>query len=316
MPLVSEFAQRFRDEVARAIVGQQDVVEQLLVGILADGHILLEGVPGVAKTLAVRTTAALLDLHYSRVQFTPDLMPSDLIGTNVYDPKSSEFKLRQGPVFTNVLLADEINRTPPKTQAALLEAMEERQVTIDGERYALPNPFIVFATQNPIEFEGTYPLPEAQQDRFLLKVQVDYPEPDSEIEVLRRTNTGFSAQNLGAMGLPRILAGSELADLRSQVQDIDVQDDMLRYIYGIVSQTRTSRDVLHGASPRAGIALVRASKAHAALYGRNYVTPDDIKALAPAVLRHRLILRPEAEIEGLTVERVLAGILDLQVVPR
>ena len=302
--------------MAKAIAGQNAVVDQLLVAVLADGHVLVEGVPGVAKTLMVRTLARTLALDYGRIQFTPDLMPSDVIGTNVYDPKSGDFKLRKGPIFVNVLLADEINRTPPKTQAALLEAMEERKVTIDGEPHQLPPPFAVFATQNPIDFEGTYPLPEAQQDRFLLKIMVDYPTPEAEADVLRRHHAGFKPQSLDDAGIQAVVTAEELTAMRDEVRRITVEDKIFLYILGIVDSTRRSNDLAVGGSPRAGIALLNCSKAIAALRGRDFVIPDDVKELALPVLRHRVLMRPEAEIEGLTVDRVLGSMLDAQIVPR
>lgn len=302
--------------MAKAVVGQQRVIEQILVAILANGHVLLEGVPGIAKTLTVRTLAKVLDLQYSRIQFTPDLMPSDVVGTNVFDARTTEFKLRPGPVFTNVLLADEINRTPPKTQSALLEAMEERQVTIDGARYMLPDPFLVFATQNPIEFEGTYPLPEAQQDRFLMKILLEYPEPKVEVEVLKRTHAGFRSQNLEQVRIAKIADATTLSALRTSINAINVEEKIFDYIQELVSATRNSGDILVGASPRAGIAFVLCSKALASLRGRDYVIPDDIKDLAGPILRHRILLRPEVEIEGLDADRVLSGLVESQVVPR
>ena len=309
-------AARVRAEVAKAVVGQGRAVEYALVAFLADGHVLLEGVPGLAKTLLVRTISLVLSLQFTRIQFTPDLMPSDVIGTNVFDPKDVSFKLRKGPVFTAVLLADEINRTPPKTQAALLEAMEERQVTIDGVRYPLPFPFIVFATQNPIEFEGTYPLPEAQQDRFLMKVVLDYPTPDEELGVLRRFDSGFRPQALEEAGIQQVLDADELRELRRAIQGVRLDDKIFNYIYEIVSATRGSQDVLVGASPRAGLALVAGSKALAAVRDRDFVIPDDVKELALPVMRHRVLLRPEAEIEGLSVDDVVSSLIDAQVVPR
>jgi MoxR-like ATPase len=312
----SEAAARVRGEVAKAVVGQERAVEYALVAFFADGHVLLEGVPGLAKTLLVRTMSHVLDLEFTRIQFTPDLMPSDVIGTNVFDPKEVTFKLRQGPVFTAVLLADEINRTPPKTQAALLEAMEERQATIDGVRYPLPFPFIVFATQNPIEFEGTYPLPEAQQDRFLLKVILDYPTPEQEVGVLRRFDQGFRAQALEDAGVQKVVSADVLRAVRQEINKVRVEDKIFNYIYEIVSSTRGSHDILVGASPRAGLALVAGAKALAAIRDRDFVIPDDVKELALPVMRHRVLLRPEAEIEGLTVEQVLGGLVDAQVVPR
>lgn len=243
-------------------------------------------------------------------------MPSDVLGTSVFDPKTGEFTLKKGPIFVNVLLADEINRTPPKTQAALLEAMEERSVTIDGESQPLPPPFLVFATQNPIDFEGTYPLPEAQQDRFLLKVIVDYPASEDEVAVLRRHHGGFKPQNLDAAGIHPVIDSAQLANLHTEVRDVTVEDKVFTYIYEIVRSTRNSRDIMVGASPRAGIALLNCSKALAALRGRNFVIPDDVKELALPVLRHRVLLRPEAEVEGMAVDRVVASIVEAQVVPR
>lgn len=313
---VVEFGAAVQAEMAKAVVGQQRVIEQILVAILANGHVLLEGVPGIAKTLTVRTLAKVLDLQYSRIQFTPDLMPSDVVGTNVFDARTTEFKLRPGPVFTNVLLADEINRTPPKTQSALLEAMEERQVTIDGARYMLPDPFLVFATQNPIEFEGTYPLPEAQQDRFLMKILLEYPEPKVEVEVLKRTHAGFRSQNLEQVRIAKIADATTLSALRTSINAINVEEKIFDYIQELVSATRNSGDILVGASPRAGIAFVLCSKALASLRGRDYVIPDDIKDLAGPILRHRILLRPEVEIEGLDADRVLSGLVESQVVPR
>ncbi|MCC7229844.1 MAG: MoxR family ATPase [Fimbriimonadaceae bacterium] len=313
---VEALAGKIRNEIGKAIAGQEQVVEQVLVAVLANGHILLEGVPGVAKTLLVRCLAKTLNLRYGRIQFTPDLMPSDVVGTNVFDPKTTDFILRTGPIFVNILLADEINRTPPKTQAALLEAMEERRVTIDGEAYLLPPPFIVFATQNPIDFEGTYPLPEAQQDRFLLKVIVDYPSPDAEIGVLKRHHAGFRPQNLDEFGIQPVVSAEELLAMQASVAKVVVEDKVFNYIYEMVKATRNSNDVMVGGSPRAGIALLNCSKAIAALRGRDFVIPDDVKELALPVLRHRVILRPEAEVEGLSSDRVLRSIIDSQVVPR
>ncbi len=313
---VETSAAQIRYEVAKAIVGQDKAVEQTLVALLANGHILLEGVPGIAKTLLVRSLSRAMDLEFTRIQFTPDLMPSDVIGTNVFDPRTTEFKLRKGPIFTQILLADEINRTPPKTQSALLEAMEERQTTIDGVRYPLPEPFVVFATQNPIEFEGTYPLPEAQQDRFLLKVLLEYPPSEVEIEVLRRHHSGFKTMDLEAAGITPVVHLDGLKAMRAEVEAVTVEDRIFNYIYETVSATRKANDILVGASPRAGIALLNCGKALAALRGRNFVIPDDVKELALPVLRHRVLLRPEAEIEGLTVDRVLQSLVDAQIVPR
>ncbi len=313
---VESAAQAVRSEIGKVIAGQEKVVEQVLVAVLADGHVLLEGVPGTAKTLLVRCLARAFSLEYGRVQFTPDLMPSDVIGTSVFDAKTNDFQLRKGPVFVAMLLADEINRTPPKTQAALLEAMEERRVTIDGEPHALPAPFLVFATQNPIDYEGTYPLPEAQQDRFLLKVVVDYPGPEAEVQVLRMHNAGFRSQNLDAVGIQPVVDLEGLRQMQAEVGSVKVEDKIFNYIYEIVQATRRSNDVLVGASPRAGIALLNCGKAIAAMRGRDFVIPDDVKELAAPVLRHRVLLRPEAEIEGLTADRVLSSLVDAQTVPR
>jgi MoxR-like ATPase len=313
---VEQLAVSIRNQVAKAIVGQDAAVEQLLVAILANGHVLLEGVPGVAKTLLVRSLSLALHLEYGRIQFTPDLMPTDVVGTSIYNPKDGEFRLRKGPVFTNILLADEINRTPPKTQAALLEAMEERQVTIDGERFELPKPFLVFATQNPIEFEGTYPLPEAQQDRFLLKVVIDYPSADVEMGVLKRHHDGFRPQYLEESGIEYAADAAVVLEAQRQCSQVIVEDKIFQYIYSLVAATRKSNDILVGGSPRAGIALLNCGKALAAIRGRDFVIPDDIKMIALPVLRHRILLRPESEIEGLTPEQVLTRLIEAQVVPR
>ncbi len=313
---VEEFGQKVRAELAKAVVGQEDAIDLALVALLANGHILLEGLPGLAKTLLVRSLALTLNFEFGRVQFTPDLMPSDVLGGNVFDPRTVEFTLRKGPIFCGILLADEINRTPPKTQSALLEAMEERAVTIDGERHPLPEPFLVFATQNPIDFEGTYPLPEAQQDRFLFKVVMGYPEQADELAVMRRFHTGFRATRLEDAGLTPVIGPNDLAALRDQVNAVVIEDKIFDYIYSIVSATRGSRQVQVGASPRASLALVAASKAMAALRGRDFVIPDDVKTLAIPILRHRVLLRPEAEVEGIGVETVLRSLIDAQPVPR
>ena len=313
---VAAAAASVREQVGKAVVGQERAVDYVLVAFLADGHVLLEGVPGLAKTLIVRTLAYVLGLEFKRIQFTPDLMPSDVIGTNVFDQKQVEFKLRKGPIFTSVLLADEINRTPPKTQAALLEAMEERRVTIDGDTMDLPFPFLVFATQNPIDFEGTYPLPEAQQDRFLLKVLLEYPPPDQELTILRRFHSGFRSQVLDDVGMEQVFGEEELKELRTECNAVRIEDKIFNYIYEIVSATRSSNDVLVGASPRAGLALVAGSKALAAMRSRDFVIPDDVKELALPVMRHRVLIRPEVELEGMTVDQVLTRLVDAQVVPR
>ncbi|MFN3689843.1 MAG: AAA family ATPase [Fimbriimonadales bacterium] len=308
--------QRVEEQIGRVIIGQRRVIEQALCALLADGHILIEGVPGIAKTLLVRVIAQTLGLEFRRVQFTPDLMPSDLIGTTVYDAPSGEFRVRYGPIFANIILADEVNRTPPKTQAALLEAMEERKVTIDGVSHPLPTPFMVFATQNPIEYEGTYPLPEAQLDRFLLKVVMDYPSEEEERAVLQLHDEGFRAHQLEQVGLTPVMDAETLTRVRTLVRAVQVSDEVRDYILQIVRRTRTNDYLLVGASPRAGIALLLASKALAALRGRGFVTPDDVKQMALPVLRHRLILKPEAEVEGLNTDRILMSLLVAIPVPR
>ncbi len=307
---------RLRTEAAKVIVGQDEVFTQVIVAFLAGGHVLLEGVPGTAKTLLAKTLARLIDAAFGRVQFTADLMPSDIVGTQVFDLDASRFHLKRGPIFTSILLADEINRAPAKTQSALLEAMEERQVTIDGVSYPLGDPFMVLATQNPVEYEGTYPLPEAQLDRFLFKIVVDYPAAAAEEEVLRRYHRGFDAHNLDATGLSPLIHPSDLPALRAGIRAITVEDGILRYITSLSTATRRSPDLMLGGSPRASIALLLASKTYAALQGRDYVTPDDVKAVAPPIFRHRVILRPEAEIEGLNADAILRRLLAGLEVPR
>lgn len=303
-----------RTEIAKAVVGQDAVVSGLVIALLCRGHVLLEGVPGVAKTLLVRALAAALQLDFKRVQFTPDLMPGDITGSLVYDARTAAFTFREGPVFTNLLLADEINRTPPKTQAALLEAMEERQVSVDGEPRTLPDPFIVAATQNPIEYEGTYRLPEAQLDRFLLKLTVPLPSRDQEVAILSRHAQGFDPRNLAAI---RPVAGvAELAAGRDGVRRVLVADEVLGYIVDIVTATRNSPSLQLGVSPRGATALLATARSWAWLTGRGYVTPDDVKAMARSTLRHRIGLRPEAELEGATPDGVLDGILSSVPVPR
>ena len=305
-----------RAEVAKAVVGQDAVVSGLVIALLADGHVLLEGVPGVAKTLLVRSLAAALSLDTKRVQFTPDLMPGDVTGSLIYDARTAEFEFRKGPVFTNLLLADEINRTPPKTQAALLEAMEERQVSVDGVPRPLPDPFMVIATQNPVEYEGTYPLPEAQLDRFLVKLNVPLPGRDEEFGMLRRHAEGFDPRDLAAAGLRAVAGPADLAAGRAAAARVSVAPEVLSYIVDLCRATRSSPSVSLGASPRGATALLRTSRAWAWLSGRDFVTPDDVKALARPTLRHRLALRPEAELEGATTDAVLEGVLATVPVPR
>lgn len=305
-----------RTEVGKVVVGQQGVLAGFLAALLADGHVLLEGVPGVAKTLLVKTVAATLTVEMNRIQFTPDLMPSDITGQLMYEQQSGEFTFRKGPIFTNLLLADEINRTPPKTQAALLEVMEERQTTVAGEARPLPDPFMVIATQNPVEYEGTYPLPEAQLDRFLAKIYVGYPERDSEQTILAHHHAGLSLHEVTANGVQAVATPADLAAARAAVRDVQVEDAILGYITDIVRATRTSPVVDLGVSPRGGVAMLGLSKAWAWMSGRSFVTPDDVKMVAKPGLRHRLQVQPEAELEGVTPDIVLDGLLGSVPVPR
>ena len=305
-----------RTEVGKAVVGQDAAVTSLLIALLCQGHVLLEGVPGVAKTLLVRTLAAALKLDTKRVQFTPDLMPGDVTGSLVYDARTAEFSFREGPVFTNLVLADEINRTPPKTQASLLEAMEERQVSVDGTPRPLPDPFLVIATQNPVEYEGTYSLPEAQLDRFLLKLVLPLPERDQEVEVLARHAAGFDPRNLAAAGVTPVADADVLTRARAEVARVQVSREVLGYAVDVCRATRFSPSLSLGVSPRGATALLRTARAWAWLSGRSFVTPDDIKALAHPTLRHRVQLRAEAELEGVTAEGVLDTVLASVPVPR
>lgn len=305
-----------RTEIAKAVIGQDQVVTGLVIALLCRGHVLLEGVPGVAKTLLVRALAASLSLQSKRVQFTPDLMPGDVTGSLVYDAKTAEFEFREGPVFTNLLLADEINRTPPKTQAALLEAMEERQVSVEGVPRPLPEPFLVAATQNPVEYEGTYPLPEAQLDRFLMKLAVPVPGREDEIGMLTRHVAGFNPRDLEAAGLRPAAGPAELAAARQAVRSVHVASEITAYIVDLCRATRQSPSLLLGVSPRGATALLGTSRAWAWLAGREYVIPDDVKALARPTLRHRIQLRPEAELEGAAPDGVLDGVLASVPVPK
>ncbi|MEV7525528.1 MoxR family ATPase [Streptomyces sp. NPDC091371] len=305
-----------RTEIGKAVVGQDSAVTGLVVALLCRGHVLLEGVPGVAKTLLVRALAASLELDTKRVQFTPDLMPSDVTGSLVYDARTAEFSFQNGPVFTNLLLADEINRTPPKTQSSLLEAMEERQVTVDGTPRALPEPFLVAATMNPVEYEGTYPLPEAQLDRFLLKLTVPLPSREDEIGVLTRHAAGFNPRDLHAAGVRPVAGRAELEAARQAVARTTVSSEIAGYVVDICRATRESPSLTLGVSPRGATALLATSRAWAWLTGRDYVTPDDVKALALPTLRHRVQLRPEAEMEGVTADSVITAILSHVPVPR
>jgi len=305
-----------RAEVGKAVVGQDGAVTGLLIALLCQGHVLLEGVPGVAKTLLVRSLAASLALDSKRVQFTPDLMPGDVTGSLIYDARTSQFEFREGPVFTNLMLADEINRTPPKTQAALLEAMEERQVSVEGIPRPLPVPFLVAATQNPVEYEGTYPLPEAQLDRFLMKLTVALPERDEEIGILDRHAAGFDPRDLAAAGVSQVASVADLDAARAAVKSVRTSTEIVGYIVDICRATRTTASLQLGVSPRGATALLASSRAWAWLSGRDYVTPDDVKALARPTFRHRIQLRPEAELEGVTADGVLEGVLASVVVPR
>jgi MoxR-like ATPase len=303
-------------ELKKVVVGQEEVLEHLLVALLCEGHVLLEGVPGTGKTLMVKLLARCLDLRFNRVQFTPDLMPSDVIGTNVFDLQKNEFRLAKGPVFTDILLADEINRAPAKTQSSLLECMEERQVTIDGVRHPVGEFFTAFATQNPVEYEGTYPLPEAQLDRFLLKVHVDYPSAEEEDQILLAVDRGFDARRLEDASVVRVATREDLIALKKRVRTIRVDEPIRRYVRDVVRSTRESPSLLMGGGPRASIHLLVASKAMAALRMRDFVTPDDVKSMAYPVLRHRIVLRPDAELEGLTHDQVIRKVIDGVKVPR
>jgi MoxR-like ATPase len=309
-------AERVRRTAARAIVGLEREIEACLTAVLAGGHVLLEGPPGVAKTLLVRTLATALGESYGRVQFTPDLMPADVTGTSMFRPNEGVFVFQPGPIFAQVLLCDEINRAPAKTQAALLEAMQEGAVTVDGRRHELPSPFTVFATMNPIEHEGTYPLPEAQLDRFLFKVAVGYPAPEVEARLLAEAHRRPADALPEDLGVARVTDGEELLRLRAAVLDVAVRDDLPAYVVSLLAATRRDASLVLGASPRAGVMLLRAAKARAALEGRGYVTPDDLKAVFLPALRHRVALDPAEEIEGGTPDDVLLRILDSHEVPR
>ena len=306
--------QEIRTEIAKVIVGQQQVVDLLLTGILCDGHLLLEGVPGVAKTLASKLIARIIDVNFSRLQFTPDLMPGDVIGTSVFNPKEGNFYFKPGPIFSNIVLIDEINRAPAKTQSALFEVMEERQVTVDGQTHAMQYPFIVLATQNPIEQEGTYRLPEAQLDRFLFKIEIAYPSLREEIDIL--TQQQGKTQNQLLQDVNKILSMSSIAKYRETVQNITVEPKLIEYIATLVSATRNNASLYLGASTRASLALLKASKATAALKGRDFVIPEDIQEMAPHVLRHRIMLTPEKEMEGITPDALIDNMIKSTEIPR
>jgi MoxR-like ATPase len=313
---LSERVDAVREAVGRAFIGQPEVLDQILIALLAGGHVLIEGVPGLGKTLLVRALAQALELDYGRVQFTPDLMPNDVSGHAVYDPKTESFKIRRGPVFTNLLLADEINRAPAKTQSALLEVMQEGQVTIEGKAFALTPPFLTLATQNPVEQEGTYPLPEAQLDRFLLKVLIDYPALEDEKRMVDAITTGRSAADFDLSQVPRVLSGAEVVALQQATAAITVDPEVIDYAVRIVAATRQWPGIALGAGPRGSIALVRAARAQAVLSGRDFVTPDDVRDIAKPALRHRIALAPELQIEGQSADDALTALLAKVDAPR
>ncbi|NJL00112.1 MAG: MoxR family ATPase [Spirulinaceae cyanobacterium RM2_2_10] len=308
--------QRLSQQLNQIVVGQAAIIEQLFVALLSGGHIILEGVPGTGKTLLVKAIARSLQADFRRVQLTPDILPADILGTNIFDLGSRNFTLKRGPVFTEILLADEINRTPPKTQAALLEAMEEQQVTLDGETLPLPELFWTVATQNPLEFEGTYPLPEAQLDRFLFKLVVTYPEAQAERQMLLNAQQGFRAQRADLAKIQPVASVADLLRARQAVQQVRVGDELIDYVLALVQRSRQAADFALGASPRAAIAWLQASKARAWLQGRDYITPDDVKILAAPLLRHRLLLEPEAQLDGVPIEQAIAATIAQVPVPR
>lgn len=307
---------KLRHEIDNIVIGQSDLVKQLLVALLSGGHVIIEGVPGTGKTLLVKVLSRLIAADFRRVQLTPDILPSDILGTNIFDLNSRDFVLKQGPIFTEILLADEINRTPPKTQSALLEAMEERQITLDGKTMLLPPLFWTIATQNSLEFEGTYPLPEAQLDRFLFKLLVDYPSKDAEKQILVNAQQGFSAKKNDLDRIEAIATVNDILNLRKQVQQIQVKENILDYLLDLIERTRQHPDLSLGASPRSAVAWLNAAKANACLSERDYVIPDDVKEVAAPLLRHRLILKPEAQLDNVRVDEAIASILQQISVPR
>ena len=311
---ISEGVDRIRREIGKVIIGQDDMITLLITGLFAGGHLLIEGVPGIAKTLAAKLLAKTLSVDFSRIQFTPDLMPSDVVGTSVFNFKSSEFSFNRGPVFSNVVLIDEINRAPAKTQAALFEVMEEHQVTIDGTTYQMGFPFIVIATQNPIEHEGTYKLPEAQLDRFLYRLKMRYPSLEEEKQIIHRFKQDFSNRKIEEV--QPVFSAAEISDCRSLVEQVIIKDELVNYIAGIIHNTRNHGDLFLGASPRASLAIMRSAKALAAINGRDFVTPDDVQFVSYPVLNHRIILTPEREMEGMETEDVIKDILQKMEVPR
>jgi MoxR-like ATPase len=315
MEAVPKLVSHLREEMARVVVGQEDLKNQCMMALLCQGHVLLEGVPGIAKTLVVKTLSRLVRLKFGRVQCTSDLMPADIVGTNILNMANSTFQLHEGPVFTDLLLVDEVNRMPPRTQAALLECMEEHQVTIDGTRYALSPFFTVFATQNPVEFEGTYPLPEAQLDRFLLKIRVAYPRAADEIQLLANVQAGFDSGDLDKLGLNAV-EPELLSQAQQEIKGITVQESLFQYIVQIARRTRDWPSLSLGVSPRAAVSLMAVAKAVAAMEGRDYLIPDDVKQAAPPTLRHRIVLRPEADLEGITPDQVLQDVIRAVEVPK
>ncbi|MBK7434379.1 MAG: MoxR family ATPase [Chitinophagaceae bacterium] len=310
----SNAVSEIRQEIGRVIIGQKNMVDLLLIGLLCDGHILIEGVPGVAKTLTAKLMARIIDVDFSRIQFTPDLMPSDVVGTSVFNPRDGEFRFKSGPIFSNIVLIDEINRAPAKTQAALFEVMEERQVTVDGYTHVMQIPFIVLATQNPIEQEGTYRLPEAQLDRFLFKIEVNYPTLEEEIAILQGQQGKTQSEMLA--DVKKVLSPVDIQRYRHLVQSVIIEPKLLEFIARIVNETRNNPSLYLGASPRASLAILRAARANAAIKGRDFVTPEDIVEMAPHVLRHRIILTPEKEMEGITADDLIDNILKAIEIPR
>ncbi len=311
---LNEAVQKVRAEIAKVIVGQEEMVQLLLAAILADGHVLIEGVPGVAKTLTAKLLARCIDVSFSRIQFTPDLMPSDVLGTSVFNPQSGAFTFKHGPIFSNIVLIDEINRSPAKTQAALFEVMEEKQITYDGTTYAMHPPFLVLATQNPIEHEGTYRLPEAQLDRFIFKISVNYPTLDQEVMILQYTHKGKTTHFTNEVN--PVLNAEDIQHYRSVVSSLHIEEKVLRYIAELIYETRNNKSIFLGGSPRASVAVLKSSKAVAAMNGRDFVTPDDVIRVLPPVLRHRILLTPEKEMEGGTADEVIESVIKKIEVPR
>ena len=312
----ADLAARIKTEIEKAVINQPEISDYALTCMLSRGHVLIEGVPGLAKTLWVRALSRAIDVSFKRVQFTSDLMPSDILGMKIYNMERGAFELKKGPLFANLFLADEINRTPPKTQSALLEVMEERAITIDGETMPLPPPFMVIATQNPVEYEGTYPLPEALVDRFMMKLLITYPGIAAERDILSMYNQGFNAADIETAGIQRVATATDIERAREEIKHVVVDESILNYIVSIIETTRRVNAVAIGASPRGSVALLNNAKAYAAIKGRDFVAPDDIKELALPILRHRIILKPEAEIDGMKTDRVIEGILSQVKVPR